>query len=119
MADTKAKKATTKKAEVKKTAPKKAVKATLVKANVKKDNKTMKRTLSGTVVSVKMQNTVVVAIERKVAHKLYRKLIKVTKRIKADTNGMEIKEGDRVKIESTRPISRDKNFKVIGKEEAK
>ncbi|MDO8269784.1 MAG: 30S ribosomal protein S17 [Candidatus Levybacteria bacterium] len=77
------------------------------------------KTLKGTVVSTKMQNTVVVAIERKVAHKLYRKLIKVTKKIKADTNNMEVKEGDIVIIEQTRPISKDKNFKVIKKEEAR
>lgn len=78
-----------------------------------------RKTLKGTIVSVKMQNTVVVAIERKVAHKLYGKLLRVTKRIKADTNGMEISEGDVVTIEQTRPISKDKNFKVIKKEEAK
>lgn len=75
-----------------------------------------KKTMTGTVVSAKMQNTVVVAIERKVAHKLYRKLIKVTKRIKADTNKMDVKEGDLVVIEQTRPMSRGKNFRVIKKE---
>ena len=41
-----------------------------------------------------------------------------TKKIKADTNGMELKEGDVVIIEATRPISKDKSFKVIKKEEA-
>lgn len=75
-----------------------------------------KRTLTGTVVSTKMQKTVIVAIERKVAHKLYGKLIKVTKRLKADTNGMELVEGDVVKIQGTRPMSKDKNYKVISKE---
>ena len=76
------------------------------------------RVLSGTVVSTKMQNTVVVAIERKVAHKLYGKLLRVTKRLKADTNGMDLHEGDFVKIAGTRPLSKDKNYKVISKEEA-
>lgn len=76
------------------------------------------RTMTGTVVSAKMQNTVVVSIERKVAHKLYGKLIKVSKKIKADTNGMEIAEGEVVVIQQTRPISKDKNFKVIRKEGA-
>jgi small subunit ribosomal protein S17 len=85
---------------------------------MKKDVAKINKTLSGTVVSAKMKNTVVVAIERKVAHKLYRKLIRVTKRIKADTNNMEVKEGDVVVIEQTRPISKSKNFKVIKKEEA-
>ena len=83
-----------------------------------KENKN-NRTMTGTVVSTKMQGTVVVSIERKVAHKLYGKLIKVTKRIKADKNGMEVSEGEVVVIEQTRPISKDKNFKVIKKEEGK
>lgn len=95
------------------TKEKKAVKKTAV--TVKNDMKSNK-VLTGTVVSTKMQNTVVIAIERKVAHKLYGKLIKVTKKIKADTNNMEVKEGDVVVIEQTRPLSRDKNFKVIKKE---
>lgn len=78
-----------------------------------------RKILKGTIVSAKMQNTVVIAIERKVAHKLYGKLLSVTKRIKADTNGMELSEGDFVTIEQTRPVSKEKNFKVIKKEEAK
>jgi small subunit ribosomal protein S17 len=72
--------------------------------------------MTGTVVSTKMQKTVVVAIERKVAHKLYGKLIKVTKRLKVDTNGMDLSEGDTVKIQKTRPLSKDKNYKVVSKE---
>jgi small subunit ribosomal protein S17 len=80
---------------------------------VMEEKEIQKRVMKGTVVSTKMQKTVVVAIERKVAHKLYGKLIKVTKRIKADTNGMEIKEGDTVKIQLTRPLSKSKNYKVI------
>lgn len=98
--------------------PKAASSSKQIKKAIEKNGKTNK-TLSGQVVSAKMQDTVVVAIERKVAHPVYRKLIKVTKRIKADTNNMEIKEGDLVVIEQTRPISRDKNFKVVRKEEAK
>ncbi len=98
--------------KVQKTIKKEPVKKTQEKLNSNK-------TLRGTVVSMKMQNTVVVAIERKVAHKLYGKLLKVTKRIKADTNGMDLSEGQMVVIEQTKPISKDKNFKVIGKEEIK
>lgn len=91
-----------------------------VKPVVKKVKvKSTRKILKGTIVSAKMQNTVVVAIERKVAHKLYGKLLSVTKRIKADTNGMELSEGDFVTIEQTRPMSKEKNFKVIKKEEAK
>lgn len=91
-----------------------------VKPVVKKVKvKSTRKILKGTIVSAKMQNTVVIAIERKVAHKLYGKLLRVTKRIKADTNGMELSEGDFVTIEQTRPVSKEKNFKVIKKEEAK
>lgn len=89
------------------------------KAVVKAVKPSMRKTLKGKVVSDKMQKTVVVAIERKVAHPLYGKLLKVTKKFKADTNGMEIKTGDVVVIEQSRPLSRDKSFKVIRKEEAK
>ncbi len=110
MANTK----TTKTIEKKKTVP-----AKVEKTEAKKDMKKNVRTLSGTVVSTKMKNTVVVAIERKVAHKLYGKLIRVTKRLKADTNGMDIKEGDVVKIVGTRPLSKDKNYKVLSREEVK
>ncbi len=76
-------------------------------------------TLKGTVVSTKMQKTVIVAINRKVAHKLYGKLINVTSRLKADTNNMDLKDGDVVVIEQTKPVSKDKNFKVVKKEEVK
>jgi len=103
---------------VKKVAVKKTVKEVKPTA-VKKVMETNKRTLTGTVVSTKMQKTVVVAIERKVAHKLYGKLIKVTKRLKVDSNGMELSEGDVVKIQGTRPLSKDKNYKVVSKEEKK
>lgn len=73
---------------------------------------------TGKVVSNKMTNTVVVAIERKVAHKKYGKLLKATTRLKADTNGSSYNIGDIVTIEETRPISKDKYFKVTGKGEA-
>ena len=111
MATKTVKKTTVKKAEVKTESKEKKV----MKQKENKNN----RTMTGTVVSTKMQGTVVVSIERKVAHKLYGKLIKVTKRIKADKNGMEVSEGEVVVIEQTRPISKDKNFKVIKKEEGK
>ena len=72
-----------------------------------------KKIFSGKVVSDKMTKTVVVAIERLVRHPVYKKTMKRTGRIKADTAGLEVKTGQFVKIEQTRPISRDKSFKVI------
>ena len=74
-----------------------------------------RKVLIGKIVSDKMQKTVVVEVERKVAHPVYKKLIKKTKRFKADVNNMEVKVGDLVKMEETPPISRSKHFKVIGK----
>lgn len=77
-----------------------------------------KQKLTGKVVSTKMQNTVVVEIERRVAHPLYKKRIKVSNKIKADSRDVQVEEGDTVVIESTRPISKTKTFKVIEKAES-
>lgn len=73
----------------------------------------VKKQLIGKVLSAKMQNTVVVEIERRIRHKMYKKIITVTKKFKADTNNMVALEGQTVKIEQTRPISRGKMFKVV------
>ena len=78
-----------------------------------------RKQLTGAVASAKMTNIDVVSITRRIQHPIYKKLITVTKRIKADTNGMKLSEGDTVKIEQTRPLSRDKSFKVISKVEEK
>ncbi len=78
-----------------------------------------KKILVGTVLSDKMTNTVVVSVERKERHPVYNKLIKITKKYKADTNGMQVAVGDVVHIEETRPLSKDKHFKVIKKVEVK
>lgn len=72
-----------------------------------------RKILVGKIVSNKMQKTVVVEIERRIRHPIYGKIVKKTKRIKADDNGFKVEVGESVKIEQTRPISRDKYFKVI------
>lgn len=74
-----------------------------------------KKTFIGKVVSDKMQKTVVVEVERRAPHPMYRKIVRKMKRFKADTNGMTVVVSDVVKIEETRPLSRDKHFKVIEK----
>ena len=71
------------------------------------------KTFVGKVVSNSMKKTVVVEIERRVAHPLYKKIIRKTKRIKADTGTFQLKAGDVVKIRETKPISRDKHFVVV------
>jgi small subunit ribosomal protein S17 len=69
--------------------------------------------LSGTVASAKMKDTIVVTIERYVKHPKYHKFMKKTLRLKAHDAGNTKKEGDKVTIESCRPISKHKAFKVI------
>jgi small subunit ribosomal protein S17 len=71
-----------------------------------------KKTLQGTVVSDKMDKTVVVAVTRFEKHPKYQKYLKKTKRFKAHDENNASKVGDVVTIEETRPISKDKKFKV-------
>ena len=67
----------------------------------------------GLVVSDKMQKTVVVAIERRVAHPVYGKMITRTKRLKAHDEENSAKTGDTVRIVETRPLSKDKRWRVV------
>ncbi len=79
----------------------------------------MKKILTGTVVSNKMQNTAVVAVYRIVAHPLYGKKMRRTTRLSADTNNIELAVGDVVRIEEVKKMSKTKHFKIIGKEDSK
>jgi small subunit ribosomal protein S17 len=74
-----------------------------------------KRKLIGKVVSTKNQNTLVVSVERIKEHEKYRKRIKFHKKYKAHVDGGEYQIGDNVIIEETKPISKDKRWKVISK----
>jgi small subunit ribosomal protein S17 len=67
----------------------------------------------GTVVSNKMDKTVVVRIDRHKRHRLYGKTIRVTRRYKAHDELNECRLGDIVKISETRPLSRDKRWRVV------
>ena len=67
----------------------------------------------GTVVSDKMEKTVVVAVERKVPHGLYQKATKQTTKFKAHDENNECRTGDTVKIMETRPLSKDKRWRVV------
>lgn len=77
--------------------------------------KVHKKTLRGVVVSDKMQKTVVVEVNRFVKHPKYGKYMKQSKKYKAHDEENTFKIGDKVSIEETRPISKDKTFKVVGK----
>ena len=71
------------------------------------------RSVQGKVVSDKMNKTVVVAVERKVPHALYNKPMVSTKRFKAHDENNECQIGDAVKIVETRPLSKDKCWRVV------
>jgi small subunit ribosomal protein S17 len=68
---------------------------------------------TGVVVSDKMDKTVVVAVERVKAHPLYGRRLKVTSRLKVHDETNECRVGDRVRIMETRPLSRDKRWRVV------
>ena len=71
------------------------------------------KTLSGVVVGDKMDKTIVVSVTRFVKHPKYKKYLKINKNYKAHDADNTFKIGDKVTIEETRPISKDKHFKVI------
>lgn len=70
------------------------------------------RTVSGTVVSTKMQKTITVLVERRVKHPLYGKYIRQSKKIHAHDAEGAAQEGDLVTIEETRPISKTKSWQL-------
>ncbi len=74
---------------------------------------TLRKTRIGRVVSDKMDKTLVVAIEDNVKHPLYKKIIKRTLRLKAHDENNEAKTGDRVTIMETRPLSKDKRWRLV------
>ena len=76
------------------------------------ETKKLVRTLSGRVVSDKMDKTVTVLVERKVKHPLIGKVIRRSNKFHADDETNECKEGDLVVIEETRPLSKTKTWKV-------
>ena len=74
-----------------------------------------KKTLQGIVVSDKMQKTVVVQVERMKEHPKYKRRYKIPKKYKAHDQNQEYHIGDKVVIEETAPISKDKKWRVISK----
>ena len=72
----------------------------------------LKKTRVGKVVSDKMDKTVVVAIIDNVKHPLYKKIVKRTVRLKANDEKNECRVGDRVEVMETRPLSKDKRWRV-------
>ncbi len=74
---------------------------------------TKRKVRTGKVVSDKMQKTVVVAVERLVRHPIYKKVLRKTKKYKVHDEKNECKVGDLVRIEETRPLSKEKRWRVV------
>lgn len=79
----------------------------------------MNKKLEGIVLSVKMNNTAVVEVERKSPHPFYGKIMTRSKRYKTDSKGWNLAINDRVIIVECKPLSKEKNFKVLEKLEEK
>ena len=77
------------------------------------EKRNLRRTMIGKVVSDKMDKTVVVAVETSVRHKMYNKIVKRTYKLKAHDEANECKIGDTVKVMETRPLSKDKRWRVV------
>jgi len=71
------------------------------------------RIIQGTVVSDKMDKTIVVTVERRKKHRLYHKVVSLTQRYKAHDEENACKLGDTVRIAESRPISKDKRWRVV------
>ena len=76
-------------------------------------DRNLRKTRTGMVVSDKMDKTVVVAIVDNVRHPLYKKIVKRTVKLKAHDENNECRIGDRVSLMETRPLSKDKRWRVV------
>ena len=76
-------------------------------------DRNLRKTRTGKVVSNKMDKTIVVAVENNVKHPLYNKIIKRTYKLKAHDENNECKIGDTVKVMETRPLSKDKRWRLV------
>ena len=75
--------------------------------------RSLRKTRVGKVVSDKMDKTIVVAIETSIKHSLYNKIIRRTVKFKAHDENNECRVGDKVLIMETRPLSKDKNWRLV------
>ena len=77
------------------------------------EERNLRKVMQGTVVSNKMDKTVVVAVETSVRHGVYGKTVKRTYKLKAHDENNECRIGDRVKVMETRPLSKDKRWRLV------
>ena len=78
------------------------------------DDQAKKKTMMGVVVSSKMDKTVVVKVERRFAHPIFKKVVKTTKKYKVHDERNECVEGDFIRIQETRPLSKEKRWRLMG-----
>ena len=77
------------------------------------EERNLRKTRVGKVVSDKMQKTIVVAVENHVKHPLYGKIVKRTYKLKAHDENNDCKIGDTVRVMETRPLSKDKRWRLV------
>ena len=77
------------------------------------EERNLRKTRVGKVVSDKMDKTIVVAVKDSVQHPLYKKIVKSTYKLKAHDENNECGVGDRVRVMETRPLSKDKRWRVV------
>ena len=77
------------------------------------EERNLRKTRTGKVVSNKMDKTIVVAVEDHVKHPLYKKIVKRTYKLKAHDEMNECNVGDTVKVMETRPLSKDKRWRLV------
>jgi small subunit ribosomal protein S17 len=77
------------------------------------EERNLRKTRTGVVVSDKMNKTIVVAVRDNVRHPLYNKIVKKTYKLKAHDENNDCKVGDTVKVMETRPLSKDKRWRLV------
>ncbi len=85
----------------------------MIERRRKVEERNLRKTRVGKVVSDKMDKTIVVAVEDHVKHPLYKKIVKRTYKLKAHDEQNECKIGDTVKVMETRPLSKDKRWRLV------
>ena len=78
------------------------------------DDQVNKKTMTGVVVSNKMDKTVVIKVERRFSHPVFKKVVKTTKKYKVHDEKNECLEGGLVRIQETRPLSKEKRWRLLG-----
>ena len=85
----------------------------MIERRIEVEERNLRKTRTGKVVSDKMDKTIVVAVEDHVKHPLYKKIVKRTYKLKAHDEQNECKIGDTVKVMETRPLSKDKRWRLV------